>query len=156
MSPRIKIELDDLTANNLGILRRINSVVLPTTYGDAWYKESLAVGQLVKLAYFNDIPVGAIRCASETRNGQASIYIMTLAVLAPYRRYGVGKQLIQHIEEEAKRTYVKEVYAHVWVENGEALSWYQKVGFEQAELVEGYYRKMNPPGNAFVVRKRIE
>jgi hypothetical protein len=46
---RHPVQLDDLTANNLGVLKRINSVVLPTNYGEAWYKDSLNVGQLAKL-----------------------------------------------------------------------------------------------------------
>lgn len=46
---RHPVQLDDLTANNLGVLKRINSVVLPTNYGETWYKDSLNVGQLAKL-----------------------------------------------------------------------------------------------------------
>lgn len=49
MTARFRISLDDLTPNNLGVLRRINSVVLPTTYSDTWYKDSLKVGELAKL-----------------------------------------------------------------------------------------------------------
>ncbi|KAK9450835.1 acyl-CoA N-acyltransferase [Limtongia smithiae] len=164
------IQLDDLTPNNLGVLRRINNVVLPAQYSDAWYKDSLNVGQLVKLAYFNDIPVGAIRCGLETpsltkgsSNGTdssaavAKIYIMTFAVLAPYRGYGVGKKLIEHILEQAETMFVKEVYCHVWVENEDAMRWYENVaGFAKGEFVAGYYKRMTPPGDAYVFRKKIE
>ena len=50
---------------------------------------------------------------------------------------------------------VKEVYAHVWEANEEALEWYIRRGFDVAEeVVEGYYRKLKPSG-ARVVRRRV-
>ncbi len=50
MSKRSPIALDDLTANNVGILKQINKVTLPMTYPDSWYKESLTLTDgLVKL-----------------------------------------------------------------------------------------------------------
>ncbi|KAK9488146.1 acyl-CoA N-acyltransferase [Lipomyces starkeyi] len=159
MVPNINIALDDLTVNNIGVLRRINSVVLPTSYSDSWYKDSLVVGELAKLAYFNDIPVGAIRCSLETppnHKDQTRIYIMTLAVLSPYRGYGIGRKLVDHILEQAKKMFVKEVYCHVWVENEDALNWYQHIGFEKGNLVTGYYKKMTPAGDAYILRKILE
>ncbi|KAK9474226.1 acyl-CoA N-acyltransferase [Dipodascopsis tothii] len=161
---KYNISLDDLTPNNLQVLRRINSVVLPLPYSDAWYKESLTVGPLVKLAFFNEIPVGAIRCSlvvpQKHNVGESKIYIMTLAVLAPYRRYGIGKQLVDYIINDVVKleemAFVKEVYCHVWVENTDALEWYVKTaGFEKGEVVPGYYKKMDPPGDAVVLRKRV-
>ncbi|KAJ8099779.1 acyl-CoA N-acyltransferase [Lipomyces tetrasporus] len=159
MVPNIKVALDDLTVNNIGVLRRINNVVLPTSYSDSWYKDSLTVGELAKLAYFNDIPVGAIRCSLETppnHKDHTRIYIMTLAVLSPYRGYGIGRKLVDHILEYAKKIFVKEVYCHVWVENEDALSWYQHIGFDKGELVPGYYKKMIPAGDAYILKKSLE
>lgn len=50
---------------------------------------------------------------------------------------------------------VKEIYAHVWESNEEALEWYVKRGFEVEEkVVDGYYRKLRPSG-ARIVRRRI-
>ncbi len=50
---------------------------------------------------------------------------------------------------------VKEIYAHVWEANEEALEWYGKRGFVvESEVVEGYYRKLRPSG-AKVVRRRV-
>lgn len=49
---------------------------------------------------------------------------------------------------------VKEIYAHVWEANEEALGWYGKRGFEVGgEVVEGYYRKLRPSGARVVKRK---
>jgi len=42
------ITLDDLTAQNIGILKRLNKVLFPVPYSDKFYKESLTVGELAK------------------------------------------------------------------------------------------------------------
>ena len=49
----------------------------------------LAIVHLL-LAYFQDIVVGGVCCKVDNTDGKRCLYIMTLGVLAPYRRYGVG------------------------------------------------------------------
>ncbi len=41
-------------------------------------------------AYFNDIVVGGVGCRIETEGDQRRLYFITLGVLAPYRRLGIG------------------------------------------------------------------
>lgn len=147
-----EIRLDDLTKDNIAAFRRINSVVLQTTYSDSWYRQSLDVGQLAKLALYIDTPVGAIRCALEVQGSlPVRIYIMTLAVLAPYRGYGIGRRLVDHIVEQARNLFVHEIYVHVWTENAEGIEWYSKRGFQKKGLVEKYYQKMSPPNDAWIM-----
>ena len=42
------ITLDDLTPQNIGVLKRLNKVLFPVPYSDKFYKESLTVGELAK------------------------------------------------------------------------------------------------------------
>ena len=43
------ITLDDLTHQNIGLLKKLNTVIFPVSYSDKFYKESLSVGELAKL-----------------------------------------------------------------------------------------------------------
>jgi ribosomal protein S18 acetylase RimI-like enzyme len=110
------------------------------------------------LAFYNELPVGAVRCALETpqnHNQPTKIYIMTLAVLAPYRGYGIGTKLLDHIIEQAKEMYVHDVYVHVLATDEDAIQWYEKRGFDKGDLVKEYYKTMQPRGDAYVMSKKI-
>ncbi|KAG5367099.1 putative N-acetyltransferase san [Yarrowia sp. B02] len=154
-----KVQLDDLTPNNLGMLKRINAVVLPTTYTDSFYQEALTVGQLAKLAYYNEIPVGAIRCCLEVpqeHTKPSRIYIMTIAVLAPYRENGIGGMLLDHIEQYAREEKVPELSVHALTDDADVLEWYKKRGFEVVDEVKGYYKRLTPAKDAFLMVKKLE
>lgn len=52
MAPTVtssRISLGDLTPNNIGQLRVLNSTLFPVNYSDKFYKEVLEVGELAKL-----------------------------------------------------------------------------------------------------------
>jgi len=50
------ITLDDLTPQNLGVLKKLNSVLFPVGYSEKFYKESLNVGELAKLGTLPSYP----------------------------------------------------------------------------------------------------
>ncbi|ORZ04418.1 acyl-CoA N-acyltransferase [Lobosporangium transversale] len=142
-----RIGLGDITPNNLGQLKRLNTVLFPVVYTSSFYKEVLEVGEFAKIIYFNDICVGGVCCRKENVPGSTSLqnlYIATLGVLAPYRRLGLGSKLLKHILENAKLPSssgpkIAKVYLHVQTNNEEAVEFYKKYGFEVVEKCENYY-----------------
>jgi len=84
---------------------------------------------------------------------ETRIYIMTLGVFAAYRGRSIGTQLIQSVldhfeshmmDDELKN--VVEVALHVQISNDDAIKFYtEKFGFEKGEIIENYYRRIDPP-----------
>lgn len=167
-----------VTPSTLPAYRRLISLLLPIRYSDKFYYDSIetATSRTIALcALWHDpsapasepIVVGGIQCRlslipalpSSPGQGQESLYIQTLATLAPYRYLGVGSALLEAAIEAATagngNGVVRDVYAHVWEANEDALEWYAKRGFvAEPSVVEGYYRKLRPSG-ARVVRRRV-
>ncbi|UZJ54046.1 hypothetical protein CBS101457_003366 [Exobasidium rhododendri] len=100
-----RIVLSDLTPNNIGQLRMINSVLFPVRFSEKWYKDVLSVdsSQVCKFALFNDIPVANVCCRfdRDDQKGTVKVYIMTLGCLAPYRRLGIASKLLNHVLDVA-------------------------------------------------------
>jgi ribosomal protein S18 acetylase RimI-like enzyme len=106
----------------------------------------------------------------EKKNKKASgspekkrIYIMTLGVLAAYRNMEIGTQLIQSIfdhyeanKENEEYKDVKEIVLHVQISNEDAIKFYTtRFGFDQGEMVENYYRRIDPP-HCYKLYKKLQ
>lgn len=169
------------TKENIPLLKRINSLLLPVVYPESFYKNILdepESGILTRLAFWNTQCVGGVRCrleyvddtaenttpstatheTSKMESIERRVYIMTLAVLAPYRSLSIGSHLVDYICNASKSDEIKaqQVYAHVWVANTEALEFYRKRGFDvtSGTTVTGYYRRLKPDA-AKVVFKNV-
>lgn len=154
------ITLDDLTANNLGTFKKLIEVTLPTSYPESWYRDTLESNQVVKLAFYSELPVGEIKgklvnsshniptfeVANFTQLSSKiipnAVYLESFSVLKAYQGLGIGSKLLQWVIEEAKLKFVHEVVLHVHVENTAAIDWYKKKGFKQiGDTVVDYYKQ---------------
>ena len=86
---------------------------------------------------------------------------MTLGVLAAYRNHGIGSKLLQSVldylaaQTEGKLSTVDEITLHVQTSNADAMEFYEKkFGFERGELVENYYKRIDPP-HCYILRKKL-
>lgn len=71
--------------------------------------------------------------------------MMTLGVLEPYRRLGLGSQLLQHIIEQAKLAKdISQVYLHVQTNNQQAVDFYKKHDFQIVSTQKDYYKHIEP------------
>lgn len=86
---------------------------------------------------------------------------MTLGVLAAYRGRRIGTKLVQsildHYEAETdKFAAVDEIVLHVQTSNEGAMKFYiDGFGFEKGEMVENYYKRIDPP-HCFILRKKLK
>ena len=108
IAPYTRIDLGDVTPHNIKLLKKVNQVVFPIVFDDKFYKDVLESGEYAKLAYYNDVVVGAVCCRVDVTNpeeGQIAkkkLYIMTLGCLAPYRRLGNDTFLLNSLENSSK------------------------------------------------------
>lgn len=154
------ITLDDLTPNNLGTFKKIVEVTLPTSYPEAWFKDSLNNGQITKLAFYSELPVGQIKgklinsshnipnfevANSNNLNLKIvpnAIYVESLSVLKAYRELGIASKLLEWLIKEAKLKFIHEIVLHTHVDNTFAREWYKRKGFtEKSEHVPDYYKQ---------------
>jgi N-alpha-acetyltransferase 50 len=110
----VDIKYGELTDKNVEQFRILNYLNLPVVYSEDFYIRLINYTRYSKLAYLKDVLVGAISCKEEQRDGVPVVYIMTITVLNPYRRYGIGSQLLEKaIEECAISRKIKKMYLHV-------------------------------------------
>ncbi|KAJ1671939.1 N-acetyltransferase 5 [Coemansia sp. RSA 2052] len=150
-------------------MRVLNSVLFPVHYSSSFYRGVLLPGQFAQLATFGNTYVGTIACRKQplgfasgpivAQSGSPpdmlEVYMMTLGVLAPYRRLGVGKQLLQHAIDYARQDpMVSKIVLHVQIDNDDALRFYHKHGFSTMRIVERYYKTIDPP-HAYLLEYRL-
>lgn len=91
----LKVELGGVTSANVQQLKIINSTTLPVRYSDKFYNDILLEpeSKILKFAFYNGFAVGAVctRIEQHEIEGCFKLYIMTINVLAAYRRRGIGK-----------------------------------------------------------------
>ncbi|KAJ2551915.1 hypothetical protein EV175_003510 [Coemansia sp. RSA 1933] len=152
-------------------VRNLNSVLFPVRYSAGFYKSLTQPGQFAQLAKYQGTCVGTIACRKQAL-GQADpvtsvydpripqpelceMYMLTLGVLAPYRRLGIGRMLLSNALDAAKQDpLVKRIVLHVKIDNDDALRFYHKHGFSTLRLIERYYKNIDPP-HAYLLELRI-
>lgn len=77
---------------------------------------------------------------------------MTLAVMASFRGRGIGSDLLASLlqycdeEKDEELASVDEIALHVQITNQDAIRFYTaRFGFVQGEMVQHYYRRLDPP-----------
>lgn len=162
----LAIDFGLINADNIEQLKIINQSCFPVTYNASFYKD-MAKKQdenLCKFAYWNGFAVGAICTRIEAIPdcpGRNRMYIMTLGVLAAYRGHGIGSNLVKSVldyfdaEKDGKFSQIDEIMLHVQTSNDDAMKFYgEKFGFERGELVENYYKRIDPP-HCYILRKKL-
>jgi ribosomal-protein-alanine N-acetyltransferase len=77
-------------------------------------------------------------------------YVVTLDVAAEHRRRGLAGAMMQRIEQQAVAAGCDTMELHVFVENDAAIAFYEREGYERAQVVRAFY---GPHRNAYLYRK---
>jgi len=80
---------------------------------------------------------------------------MTLGVLAPYRSYGVGSKLLNHVQTYAQQQNIQEIFLHVQTSNSDAIRFYQKFNFQIVGTIPNYYKRITPP-DCYVLSRTLD
>ena len=160
------IQLVAIDTHTLLDFKKLNMGVFPVTYNADFYKNVLYEypSQLSRLAKLNNQTIGAISCRREAALGESCrgewvnlVYIMTLGVLAPYRRLALGSILLNFILDQCVQDpTISYLCLHVHVMNQAAIQFYMKFGFVITERLNGYYARnqgVEPPDAFFLVKR---
>lgn len=111
-------------------MMRVNVTNLPENYNlNFWintYCESEGKLHSFVATYASDV-IGYIFCDTNS--------IISFAIDEPYRRGGIGKQLLHH----SLNTFKTPVHLHVRVDNDAALRLYKSIGFVEKTVIKQYY-----------------
>jgi len=158
-TPNSRISFASLTPNNLGTVRKLNSVLFPIKYSEKFYNDILNPDyeEFCKLVYYNDVPVGTICCRLETKGDQTLLYLMTMGILAPYRSRKLGSESLELVLRAAtshNQPKIDKIYLHVQISNSDAKKFYERHGFQEAGIHKDYYKKI-APHDAWILEKAV-
>lgn len=85
-------------------------------------------------------------------------YILTVGVENRFRRKRIGAYLIRNLVQKAMSHphKIHAIYLHVLVSNAAAIRFYEKIGFVQHKLLEGYYIIGNNTYDAYCYILRLD
>lgn len=154
----LKVSFGKLTVQNVEQFRILNYLTLPVVYSEDFYDRLTNYSRYSTMAYYKDVLCGAISCRyeddKENKNKARVVYIMTITVLKAYRRYGIGRQMLNQAIEECKAADVSRIYLHVLCSNESAIEFYRAAGFNIKEKLMDYYTDLDPP-HCYVLEKDI-
>ncbi len=75
---------------------------------------------------------------------EEGLYVRILAVDSNYRKQGVGKNLMNHVKDQAKKQKMSSVSLTVWSDNMNAIKFYEKQGFQEVKQIKVDYHPLLP------------
>ncbi len=140
-------ELRKFAVNDLHSVMHINHICLPENYTEFFFIDLYhRFPETFIVAEENGQVAGYIMCRIEvglSNFGFSGLikkgHIVSVAVLQPYRRKGVGNALINKAMDGMRLYNAKQCFLEVRTTNTQAISLYKKLGFEVTRTIHGYY-----------------
>ncbi|TFY69616.1 hypothetical protein EVG20_g3072 [Dentipellis fragilis] len=166
-----RVNFASLTLNNLGTVRKLNSVLFPIKYSEKFYQDILLpeaedfckLGEQERACDLAGGEEWTDRAVSDDhgdpRSTHLSLYhrsnIMPTPLHQPYRHLGIGSKSLELILESAAshtKPKISRIYLHVQISNDGAKQFYERHGFEEIGVAEHYYKKI-VPSDAWILQK---
>jgi len=136
-----------LHPDDLGIVQRIEQESYTVPWSESTFRSLiLRTDTDLLCAEVGGIVVGYAVCWYIMDQGELG----NVAVDEPWRRAGVGAQLVTAVLERARKRGAREVFLEVRRTNGVAQRLYERLGFREIGLRKNYYVK--PIEDALVMR----
>jgi ribosomal-protein-alanine N-acetyltransferase len=140
-------ELRKFNMNDLQSVMHINRLCLPENYTDYFFIDLYhRFPETFIVAEENGKVVGYIMCRIEVGLSNFGFkglirkgHIVSVAVLPPYRRKGIGEALVAKAMEGMQVYNAKQCFLEVRMTNEPAINLYKKLGFEVTRAIHGYY-----------------
>ncbi|KTC97063.1 GCN5-related N-acetyltransferase [Legionella geestiana] len=84
---------------------------------------------------------------------EGSAHILNVCIAPDFQGKGYGQRFLKHFLKTLKRPGMKEIILEVRPTNPTAIHIYEKLGFTQAEVKEGYYNDVQGIEDALLLKK---
>jgi len=147
------LKIREGNARDITALLRVERVCFPFDAYDASYFNYLIRRTSPGLFWVAEVKrniVGYAIALPEGKPGQRVAHLYSIAVLPEYRRQGLGRTLLQAVEEGARRNGLKRIVLEVRISNVDARRLYESLGYRCVSIIPGYY----PDGEDAVVYEK--
>lgn len=146
---REELQIRPMKAEDLPEVSRIESEIFSMPWSQKGFEDSL---KKEDTTYLTVLLRGKIvgYCGLQQVLDEADI--TNVAVLAPYRRWGIGFAMLDELLRCAKERGVVNFTLEVRESNAAAIALYEKLGFENCGIRKNFYEK--PTENAVIMWKR--
>ena len=90
--------------------------------------------EIILVIEINDIIIGYVKFKYNTK-ATKSIWIDEIIIDNNYKKKGYGKILITEVTKFAEKNNCKRIELNCWSFNGDALKFYEKIGFIQQRII---------------------
>ncbi len=142
-------------ANNLAEFKHLLVCLFPVVYPRAFFKEILLGRIEAFVVRKSDGDGAAIGCLSWRKvASDGGIELLHLGVKVLDRRRGHGSAMLRFLDECTGTA--RPIVLHVSVSNEEAVQFYRARGFRVDDTVPGYYRRLEPSPDAYLMSLPIK
>jgi len=140
-----------MTLQDIDEIMKIETIIYPYPWTEGIFKDCVRVGYLCFVSEQGDhiIAYGALSF------GAGESHILNISVAKPFQKKGYGKQLLNHMMQQAKSKDAEMVLLEVRGSNKNAIGLYESQGFNEIGVRKGYYPAPNGKEDAIMFAKQL-